>query len=170
MDHDCGHRPPRQALGSCGADTGKGVHYYPVKQATTFAVFVKTTLEPAQLTNAIRDAVRTADPTQPVFELRTMEERVLDTLGSRRFAVNLMILFAAIAIFMAAIGLYGVISYVVAQRTHEIGIRMALGAYSREILALIVKQGMRMAGAGIVLGLAGAYIVARLLSSQLFHV
>lgn len=137
---------------------------------TDFAVLVKTALEPVQLSNAIREAVRTADPAQPVFDLRTMDDRVLASLGSRRFAVSLMILFAGIAIFMAAIGLYGVISYLVAQRTHEIGIRMALGARAGQILALVVGQGMRMAFAGIVLGVAGAFILARVLSSQLFQV
>src|SRR5262249_36612768 len=130
------------------ADSGKGVHYYPAyqtPQATTFAVLAKTTLEPAQLSNAIREAVRSADPSQSVLELRTMEDRWLASLVSRRFAVNLMILFAATAIFMAAIGLYGVISYVVVQRTHEIGIRMALGAEANQILRLVLRQGMRLA-------------------------
>ena len=99
-----------------------------------------------------------------------MEDRVLASLGWRRFAVQLMAVFAALGSFMAAIGLYGVISYVVVQRTHEIGIRMALGAHRSQILGLVVRQGMRLTVAGIILGSIGAFILARLLSSQLFQV
>jgi putative ABC transport system permease protein len=155
-------------------DSGRGVHYYPVYQApqgvTYFSVLVKTALEPASLSSAIREAVRAADPAQPVFDLQTMNDRIRASLGSRRFAVDLMVIFAGIAIFMAAIGLYGVISYLVTQRTHEIGIRMALGAHSRQILAMVVGQGMRMAVVGIIFGSVGAVILARMLSSQLFQV
>jgi len=155
------------------ADSGKGVHYYPVyqtPQATTFAVLARTTLGSAKASDAIREAIRTADPGQSVFELRTLEDRVLDSVGSRRFAVQLMAIFAALGSFMAAIGLYGVISYVVAQRTHEIGIRVALGARGIQILGLIVRQGMRVTMAGIILGSIGALVMAKLLSSQLFQV
>jgi putative ABC transport system permease protein len=155
------------------ADSGMGSHYYPVyqtPQVTTFTVIARTTLETASLSNAIRDAVRATDPAQSVFELRTMEERVLSSLGTRRLAVQLMALFASVGVFMAAIGLYGVVSYVVAQRTHEIGIRMALGAHRNQILALVVRHGMRMTFAGVTLGSIGAFILARSLSSQLFEV
>jgi len=156
-----------------GADSGIGSHYYPVYQTSQvrmFAVLVKTTLEPAQVTNAIRDAVRAVDPGQAVFDLRTMEDRVLGSLGARRFAVQLMTGFGVLGVLMAAVGLYGLVSYIVAQRTHEIGVRMALGAGSREILALVIRSGMRMAIAGIVLGSIGAFMLARLLSSHLFQV
>jgi len=156
-----------------GTDTGRGVHYYPVYQAPgigNFAILAKTSLDPAQLSGAIRDAVRSADPGQPVYDLRTMDERILASLGTRRFAVNLMIVFAGLAIFMAGIGLYGVIGYVVTQRTHEIGIRMALGAEGRQIVAMVVRQGMQMTLAGIGIGVIGAAILTRSLSSQLFQV
>jgi predicted permease len=152
---------------------GRGVHYYPVYQAqglTNFAILAKTTLEPVQLSNAIRDAVRAADPAQPVYDLRTMDDRILASLGTRRFSVNLMAVFAAVAIFLAAIGLYGVISYVVTERTHEIGIRMALGAHPKQIVGLIIGQGMRMTLTGVALGSVGAFILARSVSSQLFQV
>jgi predicted permease len=154
-------------------DSGRGVHYYPVyqtPQATTFAILARTTGEPTELSNAIREAVRAADPSQSVFELRTMEDRVLASLGSRRFAVQLMAVFAALGAFMAAIGLYGVISYIVAQQTHEIGIRMALGARGDQIVAFVIGHGMRLTLAGIVLGSFGAFVLARSLSSQLFEV
>jgi putative ABC transport system permease protein len=155
------------------SDSGRGVHYYPVYQTTQtliFAVMAKTSLGPDDAANAIRAAVRDADPGQAVFEFRTMEGRVLDSIGSRRFAVELLGIFAAMGSFMAAIGLYGVISYVVAQRTHEIGIRMALGARATQIVSLVLWQGMGLALAGIVLGSLGAFLLARLLSSQLFQV
>src|SRR6185295_17829808 len=107
---------------------------------------------------------------QPVYDLRTMDDRILASLGTRRFSVSLMVVFAAVAIFLAAIGLYGVISYVVTQRTHEIGIRMALGAHRKQIIWLVIRQGMRMTLAGVALGSVGALILARSLSSQLFEV
>jgi putative ABC transport system permease protein len=152
---------------------GRGVHYYPVYQAqglTEFAILAKTTLEPVQLSTAIRDAARAADPGQPVFDLRTMDDRILASLSTRRFSANLMVVFAAVAVFLAAIGLYGVISYVVTQRTHEIGIRMALGAHPKQIVGLVIRQAMRMTLTGVVLGSVGAFILARTLSSQLFAV
>jgi predicted permease len=155
------------------ADSDQGVHYYPAYQTRnfpTFAVLVRTTLGPNQVTNAIRQAVRTTDPAQSVYDLQSMEDRVLANLGSRRFAVQLLILFSGMAIFMAAIGLYGLISYLVAQRTHEIGIRMALGARAGQILGLILRQAMRMAIAGVSIGVIGAFILARFLSNQLFQV
>jgi predicted permease len=154
------------------SDADKGAYYVPLYQRPlpTSAVLVKTTLEPTELTRAIREAVRFVDPAQPVFEMRTMEERVLASLGSRRFAVSLMTIFSGIALFMAALGLYGVISYSVTQRTHEIGIRMALGAERTEILALVVRQGIRMALTGVALGVLFAFVLARMLSSQLFQV
>jgi predicted permease len=155
------------------SDADKGVHYYPVSQTPqvfTFALLARTNLEPSTLSSAIRAAVGMVDRAQSVYDVRTMKDRVLDTLGSRRFALRLVIVFAIIAIFMAAIGLYGVISYLVAQRTHEIGIRMALGASGGQILAIVLRQGLGMTLAGIVLGWAGAFILARLVSSQLFQV
>ena len=154
------------------ADSGKGVYYIPIFQQPppTAALVVKTTLEPTQLSNSIREAVRSIDPAQAVFELKTMNERVLATLGSRRFAVNLLTLFASIAVLMAALGLYGVISYTVTHRTHEIGIRMALGAYRSEVLVLVIKQGMRIALAGIVVGVVAAFLLARVLSNQLYQI
>jgi predicted permease len=155
------------------SDSGTGVHYYPIYQATqsvVYAVLARTTLPPDQAANIIREAVRTADPSQSVFDLRPMEGRVLESVGSRRFAVQLLVVFAVVGGFMAAIGLYGVMSYVVTQRTQEIGIRMALGAHAGEILALVLRHAVRITLAGIVLGSAGAFVLARLLSSQLFQV
>src|SRR5262245_50397287 len=154
------------------ADSGKGVYYTPLYQRplAVSALLVRTSGEPATLTNAIRDAVRSADPAQPVFELRPMEERVFATLARRQFAVVLLAVFAALAVFMASLGLYGVINYNVSQRTQEIGIRMALGAERRQVLALVIGQGMRMTVVGIAIGIIAALYFARLLSTQLFQI
>src|SRR5262249_55866726 len=124
----------------------------------------------AQLANAMRAAVRGVDAAQPVFDVHSMEDRVFATLAKRRFAVVLLGVFAALAVFMASLGLYGVINYTVSQRTQEIGIRMALGAERRQVLGLVIGQGIRMTTAGIAIGLLGAFYFARLIATQLFHV
>ena len=128
------------------ADSGKGVYYASLYQRplAMSALLVRTDSEAAGLANAMRDAVRAVDAAQPVFELRTMEERVFATLARRQFAVVLLGVFAALAVFMAALGLYGVINYNVSQRTQEIGIRMALGAETRQVLRLANQLGKAM--------------------------
>lgn len=154
------------------ADSGKGVYYYPMLQQPRLAagLLVRTSGDPSRLSNAMRDAVRSINPAQPVSNLKTMDERVDATLGGRRFAVRLLGLFAVIALFMAALGLYGVISYGVTQRTHEIGIRMALGAQRSQVLGWVVAQGMRLTIVGIAVGLIAALALSRLLSTQLFEI
>jgi putative ABC transport system permease protein len=134
------------------------------------ALLVRTSGNPETLSNAFREAVRSVDHAQPVFDLKSMDDRVSATLARRQFAVALLGIFAAVAVFMAALGLYGVINYNVAQRTQEIGIRMALGAQRRQVLGLVMLQGVRMTMAGIVLGLAGAFYFARLIATELFQV
>jgi putative ABC transport system permease protein len=115
------------------------------------------------------DAVRAVDPSQPVFDLKSMDERVADSLGSRRFAVTLLGVFAAMAMLLAAIGIYGVVSYSVAQRTQEIGVRVALGAGRRAIFGMVLGQALRLAAAGVIAGVAAAAALARLVASQLFQ-
>jgi putative ABC transport system permease protein len=102
--------------------------------------------------------------------MRTMQESLSDSLASRRFIVTLLGVFSGVALLMAVLGLYGVISYSVAQRTQELGIRMALGAQRGQVLALVVGQGLRLAGAGTLVGLAAAAAFSSVLQSQLFHV
>lgn len=127
-------------------------------------------MEPAALTTAVRDQVLAVDPNQPVFDIKTMDERVSKAVAPSRFIMLLLGFFAGLALILAAVGIYGVISYSVTQRTHEIGVRMALGAEGRDVLRLVVRQGMTLALAGIAVGLVGAFALTRLMSGLLFSV
>jgi predicted permease len=153
-------------------DTGKGVCYYPLFQMPVPGVYfvARTGADPSRLAGSIREAVRSVDATLPVSDLKTMEDRVASSLAPRRFAVTLLGFFAALALAMAALGLYGVVSYAVTEQTREIGIRMALGAERRQVLAMIVSQGLQLVAGGIAFGLVAAFILARLVASQLFEV
>jgi ABC-type antimicrobial peptide transport system permease subunit len=114
--------------------------------------------------------VLAVDPNQPVFDVKTMEERVAVTLETRRFAVVLLGIFGTLGLLLAAIGLYGVLAFTVSQRTREIGIHMALGARARDVLLMVVKQGMWLVLVGVLIGVVGAYAVTRLIRSLLFEV
>jgi putative ABC transport system permease protein len=153
-------------------DSDKGVYYYPLYQTgIPYNFFVaKTDANPLSLADAIREAVRAVDPNQPVHDLKSMDQRIAESLGPQRFALRLLGFFAAVAVLLAALGLYGVISYTVTQRTQEIGIRMALGAERGQLLGLVIGQALRLALAGVVVGAVVAVALARLLSSQLFEV
>ena len=119
---------------------------------------------------AIQEAIKGVDPNQPVYDVKTMDERVADSLGLLRFGVKLVGSFAGLALLMAALGLYGLISYAVAQRTQEIGIRVALGAARTDVLGLVLGQGIKLLVAGVVIGGVGAFWLARLIATQLFGV
>jgi putative ABC transport system permease protein len=153
-------------------DSDKGVYYYPLLQQPEPDVFVvaKSAGNVGGLAGVIRESVHAVDANQPVHDLKSMDERVAASLGPRRFATTLLAIFAGISLLMAALGLYALISYTIAQRTHEIGIRMALGARGVEVLRLVLRQVMRLALTGLVLGAIAAFLLARLLSSQLFEV
>jgi ABC-type antimicrobial peptide transport system permease subunit len=171
--------PPSTIVGIVGhvkpsifASSPKGVMYQPMYQSPIpiGALIVRTAGNPDSIANGMKEAVHAVDPVMPVAELKSMDERVAATLDVRRFAVILLLLFAGVAVFIAALGLYGVISYIVTQRTQEIGIRMALGADRRQILRLVVREGVSMILIGTALGSIVASTLARLVSSQLFGV
>jgi putative ABC transport system permease protein len=122
------------------------------------------------MTAAITEEIQSLDPELPVYDVNTMEQRLQDSFARRRFSMVLLIVFAAFASVLAAIGVYGVMTYWVNQRTHEIGIRMALGAGQGSILKLVIRQALIMVSTGIAIGLTGAYLLTRVLSSLLYGV
>jgi predicted permease len=150
----------------------KGKYYFPLFQMPVpFMSFVlRAPSDPGRLSAAMRDAVRAVDPTQPLSQIRLMSEMVNSSLAPRRFVVTVLGVFAAMALTMALIGLYGVISYAVTQRTQELGVRMALGAQPAEILRLVLGQGMKLAGLGAAAGLVVSLAMSRFLQGELFHV
>jgi predicted permease len=134
------------------------------------SVIVQTEGAPADLTAALRQTIWSVDAQQPITNVATMDEIVTRSLGSARFTMVLMGALALLALILAAVGIYGVLSYLVSQRTREIGVRMALGASSRRVLQMVVGQGMVSVGLGVVAGLGGAYLFTRLLRSLLVGV
>ena len=134
------------------------------------AIVIRTAGKPDALASAAMQAIRGVDPEQPLFGVMPMTQVLADAGAERRFSLLLLTLFAGIALVLSVIGIYGVMAYATSQRRHEIGIRMALGAGSREVLALVVGQGMRLVAGGLVLGLAGAWVLSRVLTSQLYGV
>jgi predicted permease len=131
---------------------------------------VRTSVDPKSLVPAIQRAIHEVDSGQPVYQVQTMNELVGESLGTRRFALFILLLFASLALVLAATGIYGVISYSVAQRTHEMGIRVALGAQASDVFKLVVGEYMRLTAAGVVIGLMGAFALTRVMNSLLFGV
>jgi putative ABC transport system permease protein len=135
---------------------------YPVNVAT---MVVKTDDNPLAVIAAVREAVASIDADQPIYDIQPLERRLADSLALDRFRAWLMALFAAVATLLAASGLFAVLSYAVAQRTHELGIRMALGAERSDVLRLILRQGMTTALAGIGIGIIAALSLTRIASA-----
>ena len=133
-------------------------------------VVVRTAVEPAVLGDALARTIRETDAAVPVGRVRAMEEVLAGSLAFQRFVMLLLSLFAGMGVALAAVGIYGVMSYSAARRTHEIGVRLALGAVPGEVVRLVLRRGMALTGAGVVLGLAGALALTRLLASTLFGV
>jgi len=134
------------------------------------ALVLRGAVEPSSIAPALRNAVREIDPALPIYDVMTMNERLSNSIAARRFNLLLLGGFAALALLLAGVGVYGVISYVVTQRTHEIGIRMALGAQSANVAGLFIKQGMSLVLLGVALGSVGAFALTRVMKSLLFGV
>jgi len=138
--------------------------------AGSLSIAARTTADPTGIAAAVTREARALDPNLPIYDVKTMEQWLSESLARRRFAMLMLGLFAMVAMLLAAVGIYGVMSYTVAQRTREIGIRVALGAQTRDVLRLIVQQGMSLAGIGIGAGVAAAIWATRLMTGLLFGV
>jgi len=133
-------------------------------------VLVRTGVEPLSLVGPVRNQIAVLDKDQAVFNVRTMEEALSRSVAARRFSMILLGVFALLALVLAAVGIYGVISYSVAQRTREVGIRMALGARTIDVIELVVRDGLKLVLIGVGVGLAGAFALTRLMATLLFGV
>ncbi len=134
------------------------------------AMAVRANVDPLSLVPAIRSLIASMDAELPISEIRLMEDIVSDSMSRTSFTMTLLLLAAAIALFLGSVGIYGVISYIVAQRTDEIGVRLALGADAPQVRWMILMQGMRLAAVGVVVGLLVAVAMGRLMTSLLYGV
>src|SRR5262249_13672087 len=148
----------------------KGQIFYPIAQGGNLGMYLvaRTTTDPLSLVSAARGAVREVDPEQPIYRVMTMEQVVADAVTRPRLTMLLLGAFAVLALVLAAGGIYGVLSYAVAQRTREIGIRMALGAGRRDVLKLVVRHGMLLTLLGALLGSTASFALTRLMKTLLF--
>ena len=133
-------------------------------------LLIRTNNDPAALAPSVRGVIRSLDPQQPIGEISTMESLLSVSVARQRFSASLVTVFSILALVMAAVGIYGVMSYTVLQRTHEIGVRMALGAQRGDVLKLVLKTGIVLGLIGVVVGLAASFAVTRLLATLLFEV
>ena len=146
--------------------------YIPLAQDLSFGynVAVRTTGDPRRMEQTVRQAFLSADNTQPVFHVRPLEDYVAESLAARRFTLMLLGLFGGLALVLAAVGIYGVISYAVSLRTREFGIRLALGAARKDVLQMVLRQGLKLAARGLVLGIVASVVFTRFLTALLFQV
>lgn len=152
-------------------DSSPGV-YVPVDQSPSVGagLVIRASLDPTRLVKSVERAVWQVNKNQALTDPRTLEQVKHESLGGNRLRTYLLVAFAAIALLLAAIGLFGVISYTVSQRTHELGLRAALGASSWNLLHLVVRHGLGLTALGLVIGVAGSLALTHLLKSLLFEV
>ena len=169
--------PPYEIIGIVGDIRHRSLEfdpyaamYMPSRQPGWMNLVIRTQGDPLSIVGNVRKEVQALDPEQPIAAIRTMNDWVATSTAAPRYRTTLLGLFAALAMILAATGIYGVISYSVAQRTHEIGVRMALGARQLDVLKLVVRQGMILTLIGVGLGLGGAFALTRVMSSLLFGV
>lgn len=150
--------------------------YVPYRQADkvlpvfAMSLLVRTSSDPVTQTSAVRSIAHDLDPNQPLTNIRTMEQNISGSVAQPRFRTVLLTVFAAIALTLAAVGIFGVIAYTVTQRTREIGVRVALGASRGQVLQLVISSGLRLTMIGVAIGIAGSFALTRYLSSMLFNV
>ncbi len=171
--------PPAEVIGVVGDvkhfgldDQAEEYIYTSAIQTPGNAMFlvVRTTMDPLSMTGTLRKEVQALDKELPVFDVKPMEQRIVESTGARRLVMFLLGVFALVALILASVGIYGVMAYAVTQRTHEIGIRMALGASRGDILRLVIRQGMLLVVVGVALGLLVSFAVTRFMSGLLFGV
>jgi predicted permease len=154
----------------------KAEMYFPYRQIASHPWFgprdlvIRTVDDPSALVAATRREIHAVDPNQPISNIATMEELLIKETGSRRLGMILLAAFAGLALLLSSLGIYAVLSYFVTQQTAELGIRLALGAQRRDVLGIVLKQGMRWTLLGVVIGLVAAFALARLMASLLFGV
>ncbi len=146
--------------------------YFPYFQVPTrsMSLVVRTASDPLSLTAMVKSQIQTIEKDIPINDLKTMQQLLAESISGRRFNMLLLTLFAAVALMLAVVGIYGVMSYTVTQRTHEIGVRVAIGAEPLDVFRMVIKQGMTLATIGVVFGLLGAFALTRLMTTMLFGV
>ena len=154
------------------ADAGAPQVYLDIYQHRTLdlALYLRGQVDPATLSAQVRTQVQAVDPNLPVFHAETLDEALSSSLSVRRFSMEMVALFAATALLLAGLGIYGTISYLVNEQSREIAIRFALGAQKHDILRMVLRQGLTLAAAGAGVGLAGALVVSHLMAGQLYGV